>query len=84
MMCRDVWVLRQRSRGGSFCGLHGSRLRTNKHVLREHVAGLQTYEVRSHVEKRLGRSLPKSTVKDALASNPVFARIAKGRYRLKQ
>jgi hypothetical protein len=45
---------------------------------------LQTCAVRSHVEERLGRSLPKSTVKDALAINPVFERIAKGRYRLKQ
>jgi hypothetical protein len=62
----------------------GQILRTIKEVLREHADGLQTYEVRSHVEKRLGRSLPKSTVKDALASNRVFERISKGRYRLKQ
>jgi hypothetical protein len=54
-----------------------------KTVMLEHPDGLHTYEARALVEERLGRKLPKSTVKDALASHPeVFKRIGYGKYRL--
>ena len=61
----------------------GQVLRTIKRVLAQHPNGLQTHEVRGLVERQLGRPLPKSTVKDALASNPAFLRIGYGRYRLR-
>ena len=58
----------------------GQILKTIKLVMMEHPDGLHTYEVRRLVEERLGRKLPKSTVKDALATNPMFERIGYGRY----
>ena len=62
----------------------GRTLRTIKTVLLEHPDGLQTYEVRKLVEERLGRRLPKSTVKDALATHPKdFRRVSYGRYMLR-
>ena len=61
----------------------GQVLRAIKLILVPHAEGLQTHEVRRLVEAHLGRQLPKSTVKDALANNPAFERIAYGRYRLK-
>jgi hypothetical protein len=60
----------------------GQVLRTIKLVMLEHPDGLHTYEVRKLVEERLGRKLPKSTVKDALATNPAFERIGYGKYRV--
>lgn len=61
----------------------GQVLATMKRVLASHPEGLQTFEVRRFVEQDSGRKLPKSTVKDALASNPAFERIGHGRYRLR-
>ena len=61
----------------------GLTLATIKRVLASHPEGLQTFEVRKYVEQDLGRKLPKSTVKDALASNPAFERVRYGRYRLR-
>lgn len=60
----------------------GQILRTIKQVLAGYPDGLQTFEIRRLVELELGRKLPKSTVKDALASNPAFERLGYGRYRL--
>lgn len=60
----------------------GQILWTIKRVLAAYPDGLQAFEVRRIVELELGRKLPKSTVKDALASNPAFERIGYGRYRL--
>ena len=60
----------------------GEVLKTIKLVLLEHPDGLQTYEVRQLIEERLGRKMPKSTVRDALANNRTFKRIGHGRYRL--
>jgi hypothetical protein len=60
----------------------GEILRTIKQVLAGYPGGLQTFEVRRLVEQELGRKLLRSTVKDALASNPAFERISRGRYRM--
>jgi hypothetical protein len=60
----------------------GRILRTIKQVLAGYPGGLQTFEIRRMVEQELGQRLPKSTVKDALASNPAFERLGYGRYRL--
>ena len=61
---------------------YGEVMRTIKTVLAEHPEGLRTVEVRRLVEARLGRELPRSTVKDALAASPAFERLSRGRYRL--
>jgi hypothetical protein len=62
----------------------GQVLRTIKAVLREHRDGLATSDVRRLVELRLGRELPRSTVKGALAehSGPdgIFKRRKRGIY----
>lgn len=63
--------------------VQGQVLATIKRVLAAYPDGLQTFEARRLVELDLGRKLPKSTVKDALASNPAFERLGHGRYRLK-
>jgi hypothetical protein len=47
----------------------GQVLRMIKSVLREHRDGLPATEVRRLVELRLGRELPRSTVKGALAEH---------------
>jgi hypothetical protein len=60
---------------------HGEILDAIKLVLAVHPEGLQTFEARRLVEEHLGRELRPSTVKDALASNPAFERIRRGRYR---
>jgi hypothetical protein len=60
----------------------GRILWTIKQVLAEYPDGLQAFEIRQLVEQRLGRKLPKSTVKDALASNSAFERLGYGRYKL--
>lgn len=62
--------------------LRGEVIEAIKLILARHPAGLQTFEARRLVEEHLGRELPRSTVKDALASNPDFERIRRGRYRL--
>lgn len=61
----------------------GQTLATIKRVLAAYPDGLQTFEVRRIVELDLGRKLPRATVKDALASNPAFVRLGRGRYRLR-
>lgn len=61
----------------------GQILRTIKLVLLEQPDGLQTYEARKLVEERLGRKLPNSTVRDALANNRAFERTGRGRYRIR-
>lgn len=60
----------------------GEILATIKQVLGEHPDGLQTVEARRLVEARLGRELPRSTVKATLAEHASFDRIGHGRYRL--
>jgi hypothetical protein len=60
----------------------GQILKTIKLVMMEHPDGLHTYEVRQLIEEQLGRKLPKSTVKNALATNPAFERIGYGKYHL--
>jgi hypothetical protein len=60
----------------------GDVLGAIKTILADYPEGLQTFEIRQTVEVELGRKLPKSNVKDALASNPAFERIKYGRYRL--
>lgn len=62
----------------------GEILATIKQVLGEHPDGLQTVEARRLVEERLGRELPRSTVKATLAEHAAFERIGHGRYRLAQ
>ncbi|MFN8164128.1 MAG: integrase core domain-containing protein [Solirubrobacterales bacterium] len=59
----------------------GQILLTIKNVLASHPDGLQAFEIRQLVERELGHKIPRSTVKDALARNPAFDRIARGRYR---
>jgi hypothetical protein len=60
----------------------GQIIWTIKRVLADYPNGLQTFEVRRLVELELGHKLPKSTVKDALASNSAFERIGIGKYLL--
>jgi hypothetical protein len=61
----------------------GEILKTIKLVLLEHPDGLHTYEVRRLVEERLGRKLPRSTVKGCLAEHPkLFVRLVRGKYRI--
>jgi hypothetical protein len=60
----------------------GEILKTIRLVLLEHPDGLHTYEVRRLVEERLGRKLPRSTVKGFLAEKPEFIRLGRGKYRL--
>jgi hypothetical protein len=64
--------------------LHGEIIKAIKLILARHPAGLQTFEARKLVEEHLGRELRPSTVKDALASNPAFERIRRGRYRMQK
>lgn len=62
----------------------GQVLRTIKAVLGEHRDGLPTSDVRRLVELRLGRELPRSTVKGALAAHSgpdgIFKRRKRGIY----
>jgi len=65
----------------------GQVLREIKAVLRERRGGLSASDVRRLVEVRLGRELPRSTVKSALAqhSRPSasFTRLRRGIYALR-
>ncbi len=65
----------------------GQVLRTIKGVLLRHPDGLHVSEIRRAVEERLGRELPPSTVKGALAehSGPgrMFRRRRRGVYMLR-
>jgi hypothetical protein len=62
----------------------GEVLKTIQLVLLEHPDGLHTYEVRQLVEERLGRKLPRSTVKGCLAEHPkLFERLRRGVYRIR-
>lgn len=62
----------------------GEVLRMIQLVLLENPDGLHTYEVRRLVEERLGRKLPRSTVKGCLAEHSkLFVRVRRGVYRVR-
>jgi hypothetical protein len=61
----------------------GQVLSTIKLILLEHPDGLQTYEIRQLVEERLGRKLPRSTIKGTLSGRDEFERVERGHYQLR-
>jgi hypothetical protein len=65
----------------------GEIIRTIASTLAGHPEGLRTVEVRRLAEEQLGRKLPVTTVKGALAggsgTDGRFERVARGRYRLR-
>jgi hypothetical protein len=61
----------------------GQILKAIREALIDAPEGLRTVEVRSAVERLLNRPVSKSTVKSTLAGNPMFIRMRRGVYRLR-